>query len=86
MSQTGKGPGQSIFENKVKCTEELRSGLRSTHWTWHFKSNVVKAKVIDSTLLYFFTDFVRNVQNYFVKIFPTHLYILKMHRIIKNGE
>lgn len=29
----------------------------------------------------FFTDFVRNIQNYFVKLFHPYLYILKMHLI-----
>lgn len=45
----------------------------------HFKSTVVKAKVTDMTC--FFTDFVRNTHNYFVKIFHLYLHILKMHII-----
>lgn len=86
LDRQKKNRGGSFWslQNKVECTEELKSGLRSTHWIWHFKPNVVKAAVINSTLLYFFTDFVRNRQTFFVTIFHTYSNILKIHKIIKN--
>lgn len=51
---------------------------------WHFKCTTVKTKATDEA--YSVTDFVRNVYNYFVKVFRSYLHILKMCIIIREKK
>ena len=46
------------------------------------RSTVVKAEGIDLT--YLFTDFVRNIHNYFVKILHPYPDLFKMHLTVKR--